>query len=106
MAAKKAEAPHLRIRIEPKLLTRLEKAREKNARTLTGEIVARLEASFQREDLGVLLDAAALRAAKLVFGRTSDTSVELHVPEAQILTEEVEEKLRDADDGITSDKKK
>jgi septal ring factor EnvC (AmiA/AmiB activator) len=46
--AKKAvkQAPHLRVRIEPKLIARLEKAREANGNTLTGEIVSRLEASF------------------------------------------------------------
>ena len=42
--------PHLRIRIEPKLLARLEKSREKNRNTLTGEIVERLEESFRRDD--------------------------------------------------------
>jgi DNA repair exonuclease SbcCD ATPase subunit len=49
--AKKAvkQAPHLRVRIEPKLIARLEKAREANGNTLTGEIVSRLEASFFTE---------------------------------------------------------
>ena len=42
--------PHLRVRIEPKLLAKLEKSREKNGRTLTGEIVARLEESFRTDD--------------------------------------------------------
>ena len=44
------ETQHLRVRIEPKLLTKLEKSREKNGRTLTGEIVSRLEQSFQTDD--------------------------------------------------------
>jgi hypothetical protein len=44
------ETPHLRVRIEPKLLQRLEKSREKSGRTLTGEIVERLEESFRRDD--------------------------------------------------------
>jgi hypothetical protein len=50
--AKKApkQLTHLRIRIEPKLLNRLEKSREKDGNTLTGEIVARLERSFETED--------------------------------------------------------
>jgi hypothetical protein len=50
--AKKAEKrePHLRIRIEPKLVARLEKARVKNGNTLTGEIVSRLEESFAVQD--------------------------------------------------------
>jgi hypothetical protein len=44
------ETPHLRIRIEPKLLAKLEKSREKNGHTLTGEIVSRLEQSFRTDD--------------------------------------------------------
>jgi hypothetical protein len=44
------QPPHLRVRIHPKLITRLEKAREANGNTLTGEIVSRLEASFETED--------------------------------------------------------
>jgi hypothetical protein len=44
------ETPHLRVRIEPKLLGRLEKSRQKSGNTLTGEIVARLEESFRRDD--------------------------------------------------------
>jgi hypothetical protein len=47
---KSKEAPHLRVRIEPRLLARLEKAREKTGRTMTGEIVDRLWKSFQGED--------------------------------------------------------
>jgi hypothetical protein len=49
--------PHLRVRIEPRLLARLEKEREKNGRTLTGEIVHRLEDSFRREDQQALIAA-------------------------------------------------
>ena len=44
------ETPHLRVRIDPKLLAKLEKSRERNDRTLTGEIVARLEQSFQADE--------------------------------------------------------
>jgi hypothetical protein len=47
---KSKETPHLRLRLEPALLARLEKAREKTGRTLTGEIAKRLDQSFQRED--------------------------------------------------------
>jgi hypothetical protein len=42
--------PHLRVRIDPRLLERLEKSREKSGRTLTGEIVHRIEQSFLRDD--------------------------------------------------------
>jgi hypothetical protein len=42
---------HLRVRIEPKLLERLEKARKWRRRTMAGEIVERLEKSFLRDDI-------------------------------------------------------
>ena len=65
MAKKGKEAtPHLRLRIEPRLLTRLEKAREKSRRTLTGEIVDRLEQSFRKEDDADL----AIKVARGVVG--------------------------------------
>jgi len=49
------DTSHLRVRIEPKLLARLEKSREKNGRTLTGEIVERLEHSFHKDDMNDLM---------------------------------------------------
>jgi hypothetical protein len=56
MATKSTQnTPHLRVRIEPRLLARLEKEREKNGRTLTGEIVHRLEDSFRRDDQKALI---------------------------------------------------
>ena len=60
---RKAQVPHLRIRIEPRLLARLEKSRGKNGRTLTGEIVERLEESFRREDRRAEWEAIAKTAA-------------------------------------------
>src|SRR5262249_41214493 len=42
--------PHLRIRIEPELLARLENSRRAQGRTLTGEIVHRIEQSFRRSE--------------------------------------------------------
>jgi hypothetical protein len=50
MARKPKETPHLRVRIEPTLLARLERAREKSGRTLTGEIVHRIEQTFRKEE--------------------------------------------------------
>jgi len=47
---RKGATPHLRIRIEPELLTRLEKSRTANNRTLTGEIVHRIEQTFRKSD--------------------------------------------------------
>jgi hypothetical protein len=50
MARKPKETTHLRVRIESALLARLEKARENTRRTLTGEIVHRIEQTFRKED--------------------------------------------------------
>lgn len=52
------ETSHIRVRIEPKLLGRLERSREKNGQTLTGEIVKRLERSFEKEDRVALVREA------------------------------------------------
>jgi hypothetical protein len=63
MAKKRKETtPHLRIRIEPELLARLEKSRSANNRTLTGEIVHRIEQTFRKSDdadLAILVYRAA-----------------------------------------------
>ena len=68
MARKSKEAtPHLRVRIEPDLLARLEKAREKSGRTLTGEIVSRLKSSFVREDNEAMLDRHGAAVAAEIF---------------------------------------
>jgi hypothetical protein len=68
MAKKTArETSHLRVRIEPKLLARLEKSRERNGHTLTGEIVARLEQSFEKEDRGALVREAVKSAQLQAF---------------------------------------
>ena len=63
MPKKKELAPHLRIRLDARLLDRLEKSREKSGRTLTGEISDRLERSFQREDTAELITRAARKTA-------------------------------------------
>jgi Arc-like DNA binding dprotein len=46
---KSKEMTHLRVRVRPQLLARLKKASKDSGRTLTGEIVTRLEESFTRE---------------------------------------------------------
>ena len=77
MARKSKDIPHLRLRVESSLLARLTKAAEKNERTLTGEIVDRLEASFKREDMQAYVDATGekiaerLLAAAIEAGRRS-----------------------------------
>lgn len=57
----KADAPHLRLRIEPALLARLEKAAAKNDRPLTAEITQRLSESFKKDDLMALADRLSER---------------------------------------------
>jgi len=47
-------------------LARLEKAREMNGRTLTGEIVQRLEESFRREDQQALITATISRMLQML----------------------------------------
>ncbi|WP_375791319.1 hypothetical protein ACE102_21790 [Bradyrhizobium sp. vgs-9] len=59
MALKSKDVPHLRLRVEAALLTRLTKSAEKNDRTLTGEISERLEASFKRDDMNAAMEATA-----------------------------------------------
>jgi hypothetical protein len=59
---RKQSTPHLRIRIEPELLARLEKSRKTQGRTLTGEIVHRIEQSFRKSD-DADLAAETFRAA-------------------------------------------
>jgi hypothetical protein len=54
------EAPHLRIRFDPKLMVRLEGARKKSGRTMTGEISERLERSFQQDDVSLVRTVVSL----------------------------------------------
>ena len=56
-------APHLRIRLDAELLARVEKSRQANNRTLTGEIAHRLEESFRRENLRQVIEDTAKVAA-------------------------------------------
>jgi hypothetical protein len=50
------ETTHMRVRIESRLLQRLEKASEKAGRPLTGEITRRLEETFQKEGQADLVE--------------------------------------------------
>jgi hypothetical protein len=56
MVKKPKDTSHLRLRIDPIRLAKLEKAAEKNSRTLTGEIVHRLDQSFKSDDLTDVLE--------------------------------------------------
>ena len=64
--AKAKETPHLRLRVDPTLLTKLEKAAEKNGRTLTGEINHRLGDSFTKDDLVALSERISERLSDTV----------------------------------------
>jgi hypothetical protein len=77
MARKAKDTPHLRLRIEPSLLARLEKSAEKNGRTLTGEIVDRIEGSFKRDDMQALVEATAQRIAEKLTA-VSESSKKAH----------------------------
>jgi hypothetical protein len=54
--AKAKDISHLRLRIDPARLARLEKYAEKNGRTLTGEIIHRLDESFKKDDFMAFVD--------------------------------------------------
>lgn len=56
MARKPEDATHLRLRIYPIQLAKLESAALKNGRTLTGEITHRLDESFKRDNLADALE--------------------------------------------------
>jgi hypothetical protein len=59
----KGATPHIRLRLEPRLLQRIEKAREKSGRTLTGEIAHRLEQSFAKDNQEELVEHTATASA-------------------------------------------
>src|SRR5262245_28034329 len=64
---RRKDTTNVRLRVEPELLDKLEKARGRHGRTLSGEITNRLELSFARErnrstgleNAGTILDLAA-----------------------------------------------
>jgi hypothetical protein len=75
MARKAKATPHLRLRIEPSLLARIEKSAAKNSRTLTGEISHRLEQSFAQQDteetMKKVAHASAFNAVRLLIEHKS-----------------------------------
>ena len=73
MAKKPKDTSHLRLRIDPIRLAKLESAAERNGRTLTGEITHRLDESFKRNDLAnVLGNLADQVTAKVVAALKKD----------------------------------
>jgi TraY domain len=86
--ARKPKPPkqtHIRVRLDNDLLARLEKERAANGRTLTGEIVYRLEDSFQQQDLHKLIAIAATTSAQVILEaaqKYSDEERALQIMEA------------------------
>lgn len=73
MAKKIKETSHLRVRIDPIRIARLETAAEKNGLTLTGEIVRRLDESFRRLDVTANMETLSDEiAAKVVAALKGD----------------------------------
>src|SRR5262245_38267870 len=84
---------HLRFRIEPQLQDRLEKARKKSGRTLTGEIAERLNQSFEHEAMAQVREA--VEEVREELGRESLGGIRA---ELQVVREELRElraELRD-----------
>jgi hypothetical protein len=70
MAKKARDTTHLRVRLDPIRLVKLERAAERNGRTLTGEILHRLDAyaAFNFETLGDLPDLVAAKVVAALKG--------------------------------------
>lgn len=85
MARKLKEIPHLRLRVEPSLLARLEKSAAKNGSTLTGEIIDRIESSFKRDDMQALMNETAQRISEKLLEATSADAI----AKSQIIEEEM-----------------
>jgi Arc-like DNA binding domain len=98
MPRKRKDTTNLRLRIEPELLDKLEKARERRGRTLSGEIVNRLEQSFARErnrstgleNAGTILDLAADAMKGM-----SSAQVQQYVPKLVESLKRIASQLRD-----------
>jgi Arc-like DNA binding domain len=78
--AKTKDTPHLRLRVDPSLLARLEKAAEKNGRTLTGEINHRLGQSFTKDDLMALAERLSERISGEVTVKIEDVITKIGRP--------------------------
>jgi hypothetical protein len=68
MARKPKDTSHLRLRIDPIRLAKLEKQAEKNGRTITGEITHRLDVSFQRDDFEQLSNQIVAKVVAALKG--------------------------------------
>jgi hypothetical protein len=108
--AKKAphQVPHLRLRIEPKLLARLEKSREKEGRTLTGEIETRLAQSFETEDRMAIFKESMEARIQDATQRIEESRAwaEKHIEEVQAERDASTKELLDLKAGIAEFKLK
>jgi hypothetical protein len=84
---------HLRFRIEPQLQDRLEKARKKSGRTLTGEIAERLNQSFEHEAMAQVREAVEEVREELGRESLGDIRAELRVVREEL--RELRAELRD-----------
>ena len=55
---------HLRLRVSHDLYERLCKSAAKNGRTMTGEIIDRIEVSFKRDEIRFYVDELARRISE------------------------------------------
>lgn len=69
----RATPPDMKLRLSAELRQRIEKAAKQNNRTMNGEIVARLEASFREED-----ERSKLAAQRVLSMRLTDTPDPTH----------------------------
>jgi hypothetical protein len=91
------ETTNLRLRVEPELLAKLEKAREKRGRTLNGEIIDRLELSFARERNRVTAmenTATILNLANLALRGMPPDQVKEYVPQLMESLKRIAAQLR------------
>lgn len=85
MAKQSKSTTHLRLRVEEKLLQRLERAAKQNGKTLTGEITTRLEKSFEATSVS---DAVAKAAAEAVTDAATDAVVKAAAAAAAVAVEQ------------------
>jgi hypothetical protein len=81
--AKAKDTSHLRVRIDPARLARLEKYAEKNGRTLTGEIIHRLDESFKKSDLMALVDRLSEKISGEVTVKIGDMIIKQGRPRGE-----------------------
>ena len=85
MTHKQSETAELRLRFPEKLRLRIESAASRNQRSMNGEIIHRLEQSFQWHDQLVFAKATATAVIdKLEIVKTSDGKLEVTLPNLDV----------------------